>query len=160
MDITVYREKCEALAADMIKHGYTRKDSVEAINQILGDIYSDKDLILVTLRKMIDDINRDYQNGGTYGVQRVSFNPSSIMYPNDESYRHAIEKSDGCGVVIVKQSTVVGKKSKKDYYEYLRDRVFILVDIDRCGTDDERVAIISQINRIVHPDEHEQLNKL
>ena len=158
--INVYEEytaMVKKMAVNLILHGMNRADGEELVTNVVKEVFDNKDIVLDTLRELIDTMNSKYNDGsGKFAIYRVSFNPESIMYPSDPVYTEAIKNANGDPVVVIDFNQTVHapvKMKKKEFNPIVRSRRYILVDIDRCYTEEDRVDIIARINHIINPAE-------
>ena len=145
------------MAVNLILHGMNRADGEELVTNVVKEVFDNKDIVLDTLRELIDSMNSKYNDGsGKFAIYRVSFNPESIMYPSDPVYTEAIKNANGDPVVVIDFNQTVHapvKMKKKEFNPIVRSRRYILVDIDRCYKEEDRVDIIARINHILNPTE-------
>ena len=158
--INVYEEytaMVKKMAVNLILHGMNRADGEELVTNVVKEVFDNKDIVLDTLRELIDSMNSKYNDGsGKFAIYRVSFNPESIMYPSDPVYTEAIKNANGDPVVVIDFNQTVHapvKMKKKEFNPIVRSRRYILVDIDRCYKEEDRVDIIARINHILNPTE-------
>lgn len=158
--INVYEEytaMVKKMAVNLILHGMNRTDGEELVTNVVKEVFDNKDIVLDTLRELIDSMNSKYNDGsGKFAIYRVSFNPESIMYPSDPVYTEAIKNANGDPVVVIDFNQTVHapvKMKKKEFNPIVRSRRYILVDIDRCYKEEDRVDIIARINHILNPTE-------
>lgn len=152
-----YSAKVKGMAISLIKRGMSREDGQEMMMNVIKEVFDNKDIVLDTLRELIETINAAYNDGsGNFAIYRVSFDPESIMYPSDPVYMEAIKNSNGDPVVAVDftQTVPATIKKKKEYNPIVRNRKYILVDIDHCYREEDRVDIIARINHILNPSEY------
>lgn len=150
-----YTNKVKTMAINLIKRGMTRDDSQEMMMNVIKEVFDNETIVLDTLRDLIESVNAAYNDGsGMYAIYRASFNPDSIMYPNEPVYRTAIKNANGNPVVVIDFNQTVHapvKMKKKEFNPIVRTRRYILIDVDRCYTEEDRVDIIARINHIIDP---------
>lgn len=153
-----YTGMVKTMAINLIKRGMTREDSQEMMMNTIKEVFDNKDIVLDTLRELIETVNNAYNDGsGKCAIYRASFNPESIMYPGETVYREAIKNANGDPVVVVdftQNMPMPVKTKKKEFNPIVRTRRYILIDIDRCYTEEDRVDIIARINHIINPAEY------
>ena len=150
-----YTGMVKTMAINLIKRGMSREDSQEMMTNVIKEVFDNKDIVLDTLRELIETINAAYNDGsGNCAIYRASFNPESIMYPSEAVYRTAIKNANGDPVVVVDFNQTLHapvKMKKKEFNPIVRTRRYILIDVDRCYTEEDRVDIIARINHIIDP---------